>query len=366
MKKKFAFMVHPRDLGDVVQYSPAAAGKRPELVRKVLEWMPPHHLSHITGVRSASTGEEIEGDFVSMPLLPEQILSLDRRSVVERVVKAAQLAQELGAQIVGLGGYTAVVGGSGKIVSQKVDIPVTSGNCYTVAIALEAVTRLADVLDLDLRRSSVCVVGATGSIGAVCALELARRVGSVVLLARSRSRLQQLADRIHRETPCAVGLEQDVERGLREADIIVSATSSGGGLIQTQFLKPGTVVCDIGVPHDVSEEAAHLRPDILVIEGGMVEAPGDPEFNFDFGYPKSVCMACMAETMALTLENRFENFSIGRGLEYEHVVEIAALAGRHGFRLAGFRSFGRPVTRDRLDEFREESRRARRGLRVVR
>lgn len=76
-------------------------------------------------------------------------------------------------------------------------------------------------------------------------------------------------------------------------------------------------------------------------------------------------MACMAETMALTLEGRFESFSIGRGLEYEDVVEITRIATRHGFRLAGFRSFGTPVTQERLEEAREMARRARRGLQVV-
>ncbi len=352
--KKFAFLVHPRDLGDVAQYSPQAANKRPQLVRKVLEWLPPLHLSTITGIRSELTGEEILGEFISVPLLPDQILSLDRRSVVERVVAAARLAQERGAQIVGLGGYTAVVGGSGKIVAQRVNIPVTSGNCYTVAVALEAVNRLAELLDLNLAQSTVCVVGATGSIGRVCALELARQAGALILVARSRSRLEKLASEVLSQgVGCAVSIEQVVDNALPKSNIVISATSSGGGLISVSHLRPGTVVCDIGVPHDVSPEDVENRPDILVIEGGMVKAPGNPEFNFDFGYPKGTCMACMAETMTLTLENRFENFSIGRGLRYEDVLEIARLAIPHGFTLAGFRSFGRPVTDEQIEKFKQ-------------
>jgi fatty aldehyde-generating acyl-ACP reductase len=354
--KKFAFLVHPRDLSDVAQFSPKAANRRPELVTKILEWLPAHLLSEITGVRSDATGEEIKGEFISVPLLPHQIVSLDRRQVVQRVVDAAQLALERGAQIVGLGGYTAVVGGSGKIVSQRVKVPVTSGNCYTVATALDALLALCRILELDLNRLSVCVVGATGSIGSVCSRELARRVGWLTLAARSRSRLSQLAEQIWSEGSCGVGLECDIDKAVAEADVIVSATSSGGGLIKLETLKPGAIVCDIGVPHDVSQESAKSRPDVLVIEGGVVEAPGAPEFNFDFGYAPRLCMACMAETMALTLAGRFENFSVGRGLKYESVLEIKRLATHHGFRLASLRSFGAPLSPEDIERYKEHRR----------
>ncbi|HXE72346.1 MAG TPA: shikimate dehydrogenase, partial [Candidatus Nitrosotenuis sp.] len=322
--KRFAFLVHPRDVADVARYSPKAAGKRPELVAKILEWLPPYHLSEITGVRSAATGEEIGGAFIAVPLLPTQIVGLPWRDVVDRIVAAARLAHEKhGAQIVGLGGYTAVVGGSGKVVAERSQVPITSGNCYTVAIALEAATRAAELLDIDLASSTVTVVGATGSIGSVCARELARKVGRLILVARSRSRLLPLAERICREGRTAVAIELDATAGVRQADVVISATSSGGSLIGVEALKPGALVCDVGVPHDVTPAVARQRPDVLVIDGGIVEAPGQPDFGFDFGYPPGLCMACMAETMTLTLESRFENFSIGRGLEYQNVAEIA-------------------------------------------
>jgi hypothetical protein len=57
----------------------------------------------------------------------------------------------------------------------------------------------------------------------------------------------------------------------------------------------------------------------------------------------------MAETMILALEGRYENFSIGRDLSMEKVKEIAALADKHGFKLAGFRSFERQVTDEYID-----------------
>ena len=49
--------------------------------------------------------------------------------------------------------------------------------------------------------------------------------------------------------------------------------------------------------------------------------------------------ACMAETMILALEKRYENFTLGRDLTVKQVETIERLAKKHGFKLAGFRSF---------------------------
>jgi predicted amino acid dehydrogenase len=37
---------------------------------------------------------------------------------------------------------------------------------------------------------------------------------------------------------------------------------------------PGSVVCDVARPRDVSAMVAAVRDDILVIDGGMVDVPG--------------------------------------------------------------------------------------------
>ena len=248
----------------------------------------------------------------------------------------------------------------------RLDVGVTSGNSYTVATALEGALAAAEALDVDLQRSTVAVIGATGSIGSVCSRILARHCPRLILSARSKSRLKVLAETIHNESRAALGIEMDLARALSEADIVITATSSGGGIIQAQHLKPGAIVCDVAVPHDVCREVAKLRPDVLVIEGGLVEVPGEPNFNFDFGYPPGIALACMAETMVLTMEKRFEDFSIGRGLDFDKVDEIDRLAKRNGFRLAGFRAFDEPITTDRIEQVRQMRQDSERGLKVIR
>jgi predicted amino acid dehydrogenase len=89
------------------------------------------------------------------------------------------------------------------------------------------------------------------------------------------------------------------------------------------------------------------RADVLVIDGGAVAVPGEGfDFGFDFGFPPGLAYACMAETMLLALEGRFEDYSLGPEISLDQVREMGALAARHGFRLAGFRSFERTMSEE--------------------
>jgi hypothetical protein len=60
----------------------------------------------------------------------------------------------------------------------------------------------------------------------------------------------------------------------------------------------------------------------------------------------------MAETMILAMEKRAESFSLGRDLTVEQVREIGALGRRHGFKLAGWRSFERAMAPADLEKVR--------------
>jgi predicted amino acid dehydrogenase len=79
---------------------------------------------------------------------------------------------------------------------------------------------------------------------------------------------------------------------------------------------------------------ARERGDVLVVEGGVVDVPGEADFGFDFGLPPGKAYACMAEVMVLALEERYESYSLGKNVRVERVHEIARLARKHGFRLS--------------------------------
>ena len=358
---RFVFLVHPLDMKDVIRYEPRAANKREPLVRKVLEWMPASIVSHVTGVVSP-TGRRAEGWFSLVPFLPVQFVEKPREEVYEKILTAIRLGQERGAQVAGLGGYTSVVGDAGVTLANRLEgIAVTSGNSYTVATALQGAVEAARRLGIENEDSRVVVVGATGSIGSVSARYMAPRAREMVLVARNRGRLEKLSDTITTECGRPPEIEADIAAAIRTADVVITATSSTGNIIRAEDLRSGALVCDVSLPHDVCREVASARPDVLVIEGGLVELPGDVEFGFDFGYPPKVSLACMAETILLALEGRHENFSLGRGLSLDQVEEISRLADRHGFKLAGFRSFDRFVTDEAIEAVREAARLARRG-----
>lgn len=346
---RFAFIVHPIDLQDVIRFEPKAANKRLPLIEKMLEWMEPFEASHIKGLKS-STGEECEGWFLTCPFFPKQFLDFPRDKVYKKIIDTGKLAEKLGASILGLGAYTSIVGDAGITISKNLNIPVTSGNSLTIAMAIEGAVEAARLMRIDVKTCTASVLGATGAIGRACAYILSEQVGKLIIVARSAKRLNELASEIKEEKGARVICSTDVEESVNKSDIVISATTSLQGIIKPTYPRPGSVICDIALPHDVCREVATARPDVLIIEGGIVKVPGDVDFGYDFGYPPGVALACMSETMVLTLEGKFENYSLGRKISIEKVEEIYRLARKHGFELAGFRSFERSIAREEIEK----------------
>jgi len=358
--RKFGFLVHPLSYEDVIRYEPGAVGKGKPLIRKILEWMPAYRVSDIVGVRSI-TGKEVSGHFIAVPLLPDQWLELPRAEAVQRVINGAKVAIELGCDIVGLGGFTAVVGDGGVTVAEECpSIAVTTGNSYTIAAAMQSLFRGAKELKIRVSSAHAVVIGATGSIGSACSQILGNRVAKVTLVARNATRLKNLTHAMQPHVSAQLDWTVDIRAAVRSADLILTATASTSSVVEPEDLRPGAVVCEVSLPHDVSRRVASERDDVLVTEGGNILVPGKKlNFNFDFGLPPRTALACMAETMILTLEERFVNYSLGRGINLDKVLEIERLAEKHGFKLAGMRAFDKAVTEEQIARIRKRARAAR-------
>ncbi len=61
----------------------------------------------------------------------------------------------------------------------------------------------------------------------------------------------------------------------------------------------------------------------------------------------------MSETIMLALEGRYESFTLGKTVSVEQVEETQRLATKHGFKLAGFRSFEKAVTEEQIARVRK-------------
>lgn len=350
---KFAFIIHPIEYEDVSRKFKIMNKLPRKFVEGFARMLPPLKVSEITGVKSKYA--ETEGYFVAVPLISNQMMSLPEDYVMKKIIKAGKIAERLGAEIVGLGALTSVVGDAGFTVAKNLNIAVTTGNSYTIATAIEGTRKAAELMGKDIRDSEVVVIGATGSIGKVCAEILSREAKYMTLVARNKQKLEDFSSYLLEKTGMAARVTSDVKGALKTADIVVTVTSAVDTIIKPEYLKPGAVVCDVARPRDVSKEVADARDDVLVIEGGVVEVPGDVDFHFNFGFPPKTSYACMAETMILAMEGRIENYSLGRDLTVEQVDTIAKLAKKHGFKLGGFRSFERAVSEETIENVRKNA-----------
>jgi len=313
-------------------------------------------VSHITGIRSR-TGAEAEGWLVGCPLTPRQMLRLPLDFVYEKIIDAARIAARQGAGIVGLGAFTSVVGDCGRTIDANVDIAVTTGNSFTVATAIEGAVRAARMMDIEPEKAEAAIVGAAGSIGRTCAEILSTRTAGICLVGLATDPLEMVAEDLRRKGTARISISDNVEQGILDADIVIAVSSATDAIIEPSFIKSGAVVCDVARPRDVSVRVVQERDDVLVIEGGVVSVPGDVEFNFDFGFPPKTAYACMSETMALALEGRYESFTIGKEVSVRQVQEISRICARHGFELAGFRSFEKAVTEEQIERARKNAER---------
>ncbi len=349
----FAFIIHPIDpKRDVARKYPFLGQVLSEgLIHFLSRFWPPLALSHITGAQSEATGKEIEGWLIAVPYTSQRMLTLPPWEVYRKVIAAGHLAEKLGAKILGLGAYTSVIGDGGMTIARELDIPVTSGDSYTAIVSVEATRKAVESMGFTLAQCTLAVVGASGAIGGAVAQMLAPDVKRMLLVARQQEGLEQVKGKLLRAGCNDISVSTKVS-DIREAEVVVTVTSSGGNLVRPEHLRQGAVVCDVSRPRDVSFKVTQARDDVLVIDGGLVKVPGAVDFAFDYGLPADMTFGCIAETMTLAFEGRFEDYSVGKDLPLKQVQEIGNLAAKHGFELAALRSFEHKLDEAQIEEIK--------------
>jgi predicted amino acid dehydrogenase len=336
----------------------------------------------------SSSGRVAKGDFILLPKTAAQLLRLSPDDALDDVAAAVRLGKDRGARIVGLGGYTSIVAQNLRALL-KLGVPLTTGNSYTVVAAIEAALEASRMTGRKLANLRAAIVGGGGSIGSALASLLAEHVASLALVSREsdsasmQSRhavilarmIRHLTKRRREGVPFEKGsladrlsclscgeefahdngrvrLSAAAERrvleearelpilwttglgaAIAQSDLVFLATSSPEPLVHSDMVQPGTVICDLSRPANVSGDLFR-RSDVLVIDGGIIEVPGRPNLGFHFGLLPGLAYACMAETMMLALEHHYEHTSLGRDLQESTLYFLRALALKHGFRLA--------------------------------
>ncbi len=337
-KSRFAFVIHPLSQDFFTRVQPLETitkivpGPVMDVVEKAVAYAPPFLYSHVTGITSP-TGAEAEGWLITVGGTPRELMAHSPEFTYSRLLQAADIARKLGAQIMGLGAFTKVVGDAGVTVAKRASLPITTGNSYSASAALwaahEALIKLdiTEVDDTGRMRGKAMVVGATGAIGSVCARLLALASDELWLVSPETAKLLALKEDIERANPRAeIRISTAPDEHLPDMDLIVTATSGAGKrVIDINAVKPGCVITDVARPLDLSAEDVAKRPDVLVIESGEIELPGELSMK-DIGLPRGVVYACLAETVVLALEGRYETFTVGRDIEWEKVKEIYRLS----------------------------------------
>lgn len=384
--RRFAFLLHPLNEQSYADYDPTlnllTTQELYEFANSMDGLIDP--VVGSTAQIQSQDGTVAEGDFIMVSHTAEQLKQMSVTDALVSLRKGIDLAKKRGADILGLGAYTSVVSAGGRLLT-GMGIALTSGNSYTVVSGIEALESAIDHAEKNWKDVSACVLGANGTIGSCMSMLLAQRAARLVFVGNSadppavaREKLlhtarlvvqhvkeqsdsmetffasslaaQILRQRFLSDHEIIKMLESSGElilttnwRTMAMADIVVSATSQPDQYVSDGVFKPGAIICDISRPRTLSASITDTRPDVLVIDGGVIALPGSPTIG-PYGIPPGTSYACMAETILLALDGHFQNTSLGRELNMSEVLRQKALARKHGFHIAGLQSFGKLIT----------------------
>jgi len=329
----YAFIVHPRDLDDHARKYPFAK-EMPKIVRYLwsrFQW--PIIGSQITGLVTRY-GRRENGWMIICPLTTQQMIK-NRKLASKRVLQSVQLAEKLGARIVGLGAFTSIVTSDGKDLLGKVRCGLTTGNAYSAAVAVDNVCNLLQAISKPVEKSVVAVVGAAGSEGSACSKLLAGKVAKLILIDKNVAGGENLAKQLMQHGQAETKFTTRID-AIREADAVIAVTNAPGAIVRASHLKPGAIVVDAAQPKNVSHHIPKQRKDVLVVESAIVQTPG-VRINFDLGLGETEALGCLAETQVLTWLEHRGHFSLGKA-DLKQVQEIYEAAREAGYRLAPFRN----------------------------
>ena len=340
---EFAFLVHPRtevaaDMGKVCRplgLLPSSAYERAFGRFRI----PPFTMA--TAALSSAPDRTV-GRIVFVPLTPRQLLT-DPRLAADRITAAVDSAAARGIGIVGLGALTAPASQGGELFRDRTDVGITNGNAFTAAITAESVLRAVAAAP----RPGIALVGASGSVGSAVARLLARAgVPELLLVGRTAATLDELARDLADLGPGIVRTSLDIT-DVRTAGLVVLLTSATEALLRSEHLGPDAVVIDDTQPRNTSPELLRERPDVTVLDGGIVETPGVLRSGGSIGLPRHRSYACLAETTLLGLAGHRGHGTLGRPTlaEVDRLIRLSARFTDLGFSLAPPTSFGVPVER---------------------
>jgi fatty aldehyde-generating acyl-ACP reductase len=330
--KTFAFLFHADNIRQVREFWPITRIVPDFFINRFLKNQD-FKVVHIKSLKS-STNEEVQGYFIASPALPKTDEDIDMEHkeelVLDKIITAGFLAKDLGAQILGMGGYVSFVADKKPMIYKHVKIPITSGTVFTAWSVIEAIYSKAIEKRIDLKKSSLAVLGADSSLGSLCARKLSEYCRKIILTGSQKQKLETLKSMINDMSKADVVIEEDSQKAANEADIVIIARLEQKAAFSIDSLKPQSIVCDLCLSKSIDDNN-HAKKPSAVIEGGLVKLPNPVNMGFSLGLPKDTVCASLAETILLTLEGKFSTYSLGDTINVDKLEELANIAVKHGF-----------------------------------
>lgn len=330
--KDYAFIVHPRGLEDVflkflwLKYLPKS------MIFFITKHLWPITVAGIKGFKDEA-GKELNGIIIATPLTAEQLLA--NRSLARRkIIRAAKAADKREVKIIGLGAMSTSLTDGGQAVKGKIKAGITTGHALTSWSVATHLLQAAEKLGISLQQKTLAVVGAAGSIGSNSVKLVVEKqlIGKIILIdmPHKSAVLNELRQELFKIRSTKVDISTDLDI-VNQADFIIAATSAPSFVLHNNNVKPGTVIVNDAQPSDVAPELMK-RPDILVIEGGVLNIAG-LSYNFNMGlHNAGDVFSCLAEVVALSYVHWQGDYAIGR-LNKELITKVSGLAKKIGVKL---------------------------------
>jgi predicted amino acid dehydrogenase len=254
--------------------------------------------------------------------------------VRQSIDKAITVARHIGCDVISLGQYTSIVTRNATTF-QVPHVGVTTGNSYTLWLAIDAISHACQQRGVDPNAATLVVVGASGNMGQTCAQILAPHYSRTILVGSDRPGAQQRLGELQAQLPRTEISTNPM--AVAQGNVVLTATNAPEPFLSAEHLAREAIVCDLSVPAAVKREVRTLRPDVLLLNGGIAKLPfGEDHRLLDFPLPAGQVYGCMGEAMLLGLEGIRDATFTGT-LPVENVFRLKAMAERHGFSLADYK-----------------------------
>ena len=336
---KFAFLIHPIEVQDFYKRFPLLKKAPSILVENLATTISPFKLSQIKGIQTPKG--EIEGYFIFVPFTTRKIFELSEERVLKKLLKACKIAQGLEVNIIGLGGFTSTIGNEGVILSENFSIPITTGYTYSVVTAIDGIKKVVQGLGKEFKECEILVVGENTSISHVVVRYLAREAKYLTLASKNKEKSEVLFEEILQQTGTVIHISQDIDSAMKRGDILFITDTIDNSHLKS--IKKEAFICDLSNDKKVTIELKKSRQDLFFVDGGILTLPTAVELGEDLEISSNRCSPSLVETILLTLEERWECFSLGKKLELEKMDRIKKLAEENNIQLTGVSSLYKEI-----------------------